>query len=402
MSSDPFNQYLHLTPLEVATGVVVGREDAAAPVSNARHTPLEALGQAVLPALLRPPCVVAFSGGRDSSAVLAVALEVAKREGLPEPVALTRRWPAYPGTDETYWQELVVKALGVRHWERVDLEESDVIGPLAGDSLRRRGVLWPPFAHALTVLFARASGGSLVTGEGGDEVLGARRCSPFRNLLGPKTRRARRQVKRALVSLGPRPVREWGVRHRYPDLASWLVPDLRRDFLRSFVEDQASEPWSWAASLRWHLRSRSVVLGTRNLEVLAGESGAVLSQPLLDPGFISALARAGGPLGFHDRTAAMRSVFHDLLPDELLRRNTKAFTTSVVFGEWSRRFMGTWDGKGVDSSMVDIESLRLAWSEPSPPPNTALLLQQAWLESEEARESRSHERPLPRRQEHTE
>jgi asparagine synthase (glutamine-hydrolysing) len=370
--------------VEVATGVVVGHDEPAVPLPKMTHTPLEALEQAVLPALLRSPCVVAFSGGRDSSAVLAVALRVARREGLAEPVAFTRRWPTHPDTDESYWQELVVKALGVRDWERVELEESDVIGPLARPSLRRRGVLWPPFAHPLPVLFARAAGGSFVTGEGGDEILGSRRCSTFRNLLSPKTRITRRQVERALVSLGPRPVREWGVRHRYPALAFWLVPDLRRDFLRSFVEDQASEPLSWAASLRWHVRSKSVVLGTHNLEVLVGENGAVMFQPLLDPGFISAFARATGPFGFPDRTAAMRSVFHDLLPDELLRRNTKAFTTSVVFGECSRKFMDAWDGKGVDSSMVDIESLRQAWSGPSPPVNTGLLLQQAWIESEEA------------------
>lgn len=141
-------QYIGLSPFEAATGWVAGHAGPHVRSAPTSTDPVEALGNAILPALARPPCVVAFSGGRDSSAVLAVAMHVARREGLPSPVALTRRWPTYPETDESAWQELVVKSLGVADWEKVEFEENDVIGPTFAPSLRRLGVLWPPVATA--------------------------------------------------------------------------------------------------------------------------------------------------------------------------------------------------------------------------------------------------------------
>ena len=54
-------------------------------------TPLAALEEAILPALRRPPCLVSFSGGRDSSCVLAAATRAARREGLQPPVPVTLR-----------------------------------------------------------------------------------------------------------------------------------------------------------------------------------------------------------------------------------------------------------------------------------------------------------------------
>ncbi len=89
-SADP----LRPTSLEIASCSVTGshREDAtgagapgprvpAPPAPTAR----EAIERAVLPALQRQPCLVAFSGGRDSSAVLAVAALVARRPGWRSP-----------------------------------------------------------------------------------------------------------------------------------------------------------------------------------------------------------------------------------------------------------------------------------------------------------------------------
>jgi hypothetical protein len=45
------------------------------------------LEELISPALERPPCVIGFSGGRDSSSLLALATHLARREGLPMPVA---------------------------------------------------------------------------------------------------------------------------------------------------------------------------------------------------------------------------------------------------------------------------------------------------------------------------
>ena len=75
-----------LSGFEIATGMVFGAVDDRSPLPRSgRLDPLEALEHELLPALLRPPCMVSFSGGRDSSAVLAVAVS-----------AYTARGPAAP------------------------------------------------------------------------------------------------------------------------------------------------------------------------------------------------------------------------------------------------------------------------------------------------------------------
>src|SRR5487761_457194 len=111
-----------MTPTETAWGWVTGGLPAPLP-PRCRHggSPLAAMEATILPALARPPCVVQFSGGRDSSLVLAVAASLARREGMAPPVAFTHRFPAVPGADEDEWQELVIRHLGVADWERVEL-----------------------------------------------------------------------------------------------------------------------------------------------------------------------------------------------------------------------------------------------------------------------------------------
>ncbi|HEY2429742.1 MAG TPA: hypothetical protein VGI06_12480, partial [Acidimicrobiales bacterium] len=78
------------SPSEVAWGWVPGwTAPDADPGAPARSDPRAALEAAILDGLRRPPCIVAFSGGRDSSAVLAVAVDAARRHGLAPPVPLT-------------------------------------------------------------------------------------------------------------------------------------------------------------------------------------------------------------------------------------------------------------------------------------------------------------------------
>src|SRR4029453_2177355 len=100
-----------LTPMEVATTEVFG-EDVQAPrlpeIKSIRD-PVRALEDATLPALERPPCVVSFSGGRDSSVVLAAAVRAARREGLPAPIPLSAQNPECPKADESRWQEMVIR-----------------------------------------------------------------------------------------------------------------------------------------------------------------------------------------------------------------------------------------------------------------------------------------------------
>ncbi|NUT56362.1 MAG: hypothetical protein HOQ03_10310 [Thermoleophilia bacterium] len=148
-----------LTPLELASGLVLGGDepDRSAPVDP---DPRSAIEHAVLEPLRRGPCLVSFSGGRDSSAVLAVAAAVARREGLPLPVPATLRFPNAAASAETEWQEQVVAHLGLEEWVRLErTDELDCVGPVATECLERHGVLWPSNAHVHAPLFARARGG---------------------------------------------------------------------------------------------------------------------------------------------------------------------------------------------------------------------------------------------------
>ena len=73
--------------------------------------------------LSRPPRIVSFSGGRDSSLVLAVVIRVARREGLPLPIPVTVRPAGDADHVEAGWQELVVRDLGLDDWVQVEIGE---------------------------------------------------------------------------------------------------------------------------------------------------------------------------------------------------------------------------------------------------------------------------------------
>ena len=70
-----------LTPIEIASGLVLGNSQRLEPAVEAPIPAPPWNGHCSAP-LQRGPCLVSFSGGRDSSAVLAVATAVARREGL--------------------------------------------------------------------------------------------------------------------------------------------------------------------------------------------------------------------------------------------------------------------------------------------------------------------------------
>ena len=72
-------------------------------------TPLAALEEAILPALQRPPCLVSFSGGRDSSGVLAAAVRAARRDRLAPPVPVTLRVSNAPMAEASVWRHQPVR-----------------------------------------------------------------------------------------------------------------------------------------------------------------------------------------------------------------------------------------------------------------------------------------------------
>ena len=326
-----------------------------------------ALDEVLAAALAQPPCVVSFSGGRDSSAVLALALDTARRHGLEPPVPVTMRFPRAPATDETRWQELVLRHLRAGPAEILSLtDELDALGPAATTFLRRHGLRWPGNIHMHAPVVALARGGTLLTGAGGDELLGS--SSPPRSL---------RSTAAATLPLA---VRAQLRRRRHPAPPyPWLQPRADAEVRLALARDEASWPYPWDEAVHHWYRSRAFAALDGVLRLLAHDAGANVVNPLLAPAVLAALAVTGGRSGFRTRAQGMHRLVGDLLPVELLQRETKAIMGGALWGPRMRGFVAAWDGTGVDPERVDVAALRATLSRPDPDFRTILLLQQAWL-----------------------
>jgi hypothetical protein len=376
---------LDLDGLELAAGVPLGVDvgGGGLPVVGGLSA-RAALEVEVLGALARPPCVVSFSGGRDSSAMLALAVRLARREGLPEPVALTWRFPGVRSTDESDWQEMVVAYLGVREWERLSFgEELEVLGEVATGVLRAHGLLWPANIHLHVPGLDRARGGSLVTGWDGDGVLDGWPFGRVQAVLHGRTRPQARDALRLGLAFAPAPLRRRV--HGPADAIAQLFPWLRRGAMAETVLRYVSPPAPrrWDRWVAWYARQRYLRLAVVSLDVLAAERDAVVSHPLAARPFLGALAREGGAAGVGTtRTEAMRFLFADVLPEEILARTRKAQFGRAYWGRRSRAFATEWDGAGIDPQRIDPVRLRAAWLEDDPPFGSSSVLQTAWLHSQ--------------------
>jgi asparagine synthase (glutamine-hydrolysing) len=397
-----------LTPLEVASHVLTGADGAVRPPPRSRRTAIAALEESLRIALSSPPCLVAFSGGRDSSALLAVAARVARREGLPDPVPVTLRFAGAPDTDEEDWQSLLIAQLGSPDWVRLDFDdELDLVGPVARELMERDGLPYPYNLHLLVPLIEAARGGTLITGLGGDQAL-----QPAGRALDVLARRARpepRDVLRVAAAVGPRPVRRLALRKRAGLSFPWLAPDANARLGRAWLEDEVRRPFRWDRLLRAEWRARYMQLTARRLEGVGRHLGTSVRHPFAEAEFISALASGAGATGFASRTAAMDFLFGDALPHELIERPTKALFDDVLWNRHTRRFVAGIDEAALGHALtrlglggiVDPRALAAHWSGPNPVANSFLLLQACWLTTRArppvAHDGERHPEPQPGR-----
>ena len=346
------------------------------PTSGPRST----LERILLAALQRPPCVVGYSGGRDSSAILAEATRVARLHGLDDPVPHTMRFGEAPRTDEDDWQELTIRHLGLGEWSKRELTgELDALGPVATEVIRHHGAHWPANLHTFQFLLEPAAGGALLTGNGGDELFtswAGHRLS----LLRRGRALPRRQDIRPLLrhSLPSAVLAEWWIRRRRLGLA-WLKPAAMRDVARGLAADSLRIESDWRAEIEGYLDSRYIELVRGASEAMAARADVQLAQPFLDPDYVRAVCADAPPEGFSSRTAAMERHFGDVLPGEVSRRPGKAIFSEVFFGPRMRLFAEQWSGAGLDTSLVDPEALRREWLLPKPQFCSLVPIQAAWL-----------------------
>jgi hypothetical protein len=355
--------------LDVAAGVVVGQgpDPFSSGDPGKGRNPSARLVSLASTLLAEPPCVIAFSGGRDSSVLLALFVDVA-------------RWDDDEASDERQWQEQVVSSIGAKNWEILRPgTDLDLLGVEAVTALGRQGLMWPPPAYAFLPMIRRAAGGTFVSGEGGDEAFGLWPHARFWSAVRHRRIPVRADLAAAVVGCAPRGYRRYRWERALPPYQSWLQPGALAAFGRQLADDQADDPLWWNRYQQVSRRRRAVGLTLATLDGLCASHGTRYSAPLLDTGFLQALGAWGGYRGRGDRTGVMIQLFGDLLPATVLSRTSKASFGGVFWGPESRQFAEEWDGSGLDSRLVDVEALRQAWLSPVPVYGSALPLHAAWL-----------------------
>jgi hypothetical protein len=248
--------------------------------------------------------------------------------------------------------------------------------------------LLSPFnAHFHVPLLEAAASGSLLTGVGGDEMLGEGRWARAAAVMAGRERPELRDILRLGFALAPSPICAAVLRRREAIPFGWLRPEARREATGRLAAQAASQPVRFGARLAWSRRLRYLDVGVKSLDLLAADARVGIVHPLVDVDFLSALARAGGFAGFATRRDALRAALEDLLPAELYSRSTKVHFDEVFCSRYSRAFVDDWEGDGVDEYIVDVEELRSLWRDGTADTHALALLQAAWLVRESARGS---------------
>ena len=244
--------------------------------------------------------------------------------------------------------------------------------------------MWPAPAFATVAQLRGLEPGVFLTGEGGDDVLGPRRFSLTSDVVRYLVRGHRlppwglsRAALRGLVPAGvrARQTRDAIDAAYAPD---WLRPDLRHGLIGQAAALDAREPLAPSRWLSYHLSLPWVWIGAHNLRALHAELGFRWEAPLLAPAFLGALEASTRWWEYRGRRALLRRHFSELLPSEIIERTTKASFGGVLFGQHTRAFAESWDGRGVPEG-VDAPRLRASWLGDEPHIGTAMLLHQAWL-----------------------
>jgi Asparagine synthase len=382
----PFRLAADLSAPEIAFGMPIGFDSPSTPLERRPDPPQPALAleRVLLAALRRPPCVISFSGGRDSSAMLALAARVARRESLPLPVPVTLRFPGSHAADEDEWQSAVVRHLALQDWVRLDItgDEFDVVGPVARECLSRHGLLWPFNAHFHWPILRIAGSGTVVTGFGGDEIALSSTTARAEQVL---SRRRRPHLVDALVvglALSPRSLRAGVLRRRFlrDDRFPWLTARGLAAVGHAVSDAEARVPLGWSSVVRQAIwRSRYFSVCQHNFAAMGAAVDTDVLHPFLHPLVLDSLASKGGFGGLGSRTEIMRLLCGDALPVRVLERKSKGSFTRPTWTDTARSFAAQWSGGGVDEALVDPAALRAHWISDDVNLLASTLLQAAWL-----------------------
>jgi asparagine synthase (glutamine-hydrolysing) len=367
-----------LDPLDIATGMAFGLVADPPPLPDAAPSVTDALEDVLARMLARPPCLVAFSGGRDSSAALAIATRVARRHGLDPPIPITYRLPRHPAATEDDYQDTVIAHLRLGDWIRIEVDdELDCVGDWARDAVARIGLRWPFNTFFMLPLARHAAGGSLVTGFGGDELLAPGTHDRALALLTGRARPHRADARVLRRALAPRARRErTAAREASPP--DWLTPVGEAEYRRRAGELRGRARLSYERELvddTWP--SRYVQQARASLAAVGEAAGAEVCGLFAEPEAIATLARRYGRRGPRSRAAVLSEACADTLPASFFERTTKAEFNTGFWGPRAQAFAAAADPERleVDRELVDPARLVERWRRPDPDARSFLLAQ---------------------------
>jgi asparagine synthase (glutamine-hydrolysing) len=276
--------------------------------------------------------------------------------------------------DETSYQESVVRRLGLSEWARIHPADSlDILGDLSSRLTQRHGLLYPGNIHFLVPMLDIVRGGALLTGLGGDEVLEGHGNHALAAMMTAQQRPSRRTVR----SLAKRYVLRGRQRDRSREAMdgyfSWLVPQARRLVIERMVESLMSDSlWADRQLTTITYRMRYLHRARTDLSRVAADFGVDVTHPLLGAEFVGAVADRYGRVGFSSRTESMEQLFGDLLPDDVIRRTSKAVFDEVFWTDTAAERVRELSLSPV-AEYVDEEALRRHWRSDEPKGNTFLL-----------------------------
>ncbi len=326
------------------------------------------------------PVYVEFSGGCDSSVIIAAAQAACRAANHDDPIPLTYRYPLQPETDESDYQDAVLTHLGLGVGHRISItSEFDLLGPVAQRCMERHGLAWPAAGMVRTGVWEQLEPGTLLSGEGGDDALGPRRIAGLARAMRELKRRRPRAVAGNLVrTIGPR-----GQRMRRFDFKAgeWLSAAEGKRFVALAAADPVGEPLSNGEFATWFTNRPAVRLANHQLIAMAASANQRFVAPFMDPAFVCAVDDLSPRWQLLDRRAVLRMHFADHLPKQLIDRTDKRFMSGVFFNEHAREFARHWDGR-IFVSGIDSEALRSHWTTAERDAVSALsfmLLQAAWM-----------------------
>ncbi len=372
-----------MTALDLVANMMLGSEPPQAlPPSPREADSRHAVAEAIVPALMTGKCLVPFSGGRDSSAALALATAVARRRGLPDPIPVTADYSRATTPDEAEAQEAVIGHLKLREWERLEVDdEFQIVGPVARRSLRAHGVLFPASAYTMLPMLELAAGGAFLLAQGVNDFFYYWRFGEVADVLVGERRPTRRDLATLALGVMPAKARAALLRSRLPVELPWLRPAAATYVRDEVAARVASAPARIDVAVRRASLQRCALGAARSLAAMAQDAGAQLCLPFTDPAVVSASVAFASRHRLSNRTWWFKHYAGDLLPLEMLTRRRGTHLATVFFGEHTRGFAGDWSGGGLDDSLVDCDILREMWlgAPEDQDWRSAALMQLAWL-----------------------